>query len=272
MSSAKQNQSIAKLIVGAMTIDGSLDKKEREKVALTLDKIGMGELIADVGAAIEEDSGNFNMFQEASDLVSSLGSDAAEVAPLIFRIVTDVVANDRFVSMREAGYLSSLAKRLNIPTEQARAIFRQVLASRNGRLELSGEQIDEAIHPHLKELLSFQGAEKLVGELAANSLEAMMNEAESGDRKPVVSREDLAKALSVLGLDGNASHESAETVWKETIDNLNLPKMANLGETFVSAAISRIARINDAYKVVLQFHEGTQSAKRAHPMTRKDLN
>ena len=272
MSSAKQNQSIAKLIVGAMTIDGSLDKKEREKVAVTLEKIGMAELIADVGAAIEEDDGNFNMFQEASTLIASLGADSAEVAPLIFRIVTDVVANDRFVSMREAGYLSSLAKRLDVPTDQARMIFKQVLASRNSRLELSGEQIDEKIHPHLKELLSFQGAEKLVGELTADSLEAKMNEAESGSEKPPVSREDLAKALTVLGLDGSASYDAAETVWKETIDNLNLPKMANLGETFVSAAISRIARINDAYKVVLQFHEATQGAKRAHPMRRRDLN
>ena len=33
MSSAKQNKQIAKIIVGAMTIDGSLSKDEREKVA-----------------------------------------------------------------------------------------------------------------------------------------------------------------------------------------------------------------------------------------------
>lgn len=273
MSSARQNHSIAKLIVGAMTIDGSLDKREREKVAHTLETIGMGELVADVGAAIEEDDGNFNMFQECTKLLESLGSDAPSVAPLIFRVVADVVANDRYVSMREAGYLSGLAKRLGLPIEQAQTTFRQVLADRNSRLELSGQQIDETIHPHLKELLSFQGADKLVGELQHNSLEALMNQSESaGAEKPPISREELTRALTVLGLGGNATLDDAENVWRETIDNLNLPKMAGLGETFVSAAISRITRINEAYKIVLHFHDQMTSARQAtRPMTAQDV-
>ena len=48
MSSAKQNFSIARLIVGAMCIDGSLDREERKRVSQILEELGMGELIADV--------------------------------------------------------------------------------------------------------------------------------------------------------------------------------------------------------------------------------
>ena len=84
MSSASENRSIARLIVGAMTIDGSLDKHEREKVARTLDLIGMGELIAYVGAAIDEDDGTFNLYKECKALIDSLGSDATEMANAYF--------------------------------------------------------------------------------------------------------------------------------------------------------------------------------------------
>lgn len=252
MSSAKQNRSIAKLIVGAMTIDGSLDQTERKKVAHTLKTIGFGELIADFGAALDEDDGNFNMFQEVKDLVESLGSEAPEVAPLIFRVVSDVVAHDRFVSVREASYLAGMAKRLNLTDKQAQQIFRQVMAERRGRLEISGKDIDEAINANLKNLLSFEGSDEMVGELDEDSLEELMHSAEEGAQ---VSKDDFARAMTILGLKTNAKLEDAEEVWRETIDGLNLPKMADLGETFVSAAISRISIINDAYKTILHFHE-----------------
>ena len=67
-----------------------------------------------------------------------------------------------------------------------------------------------------------------------------------------VSPEELTRALTVLGLEENSSRAQAEEVWRETITHLDLPKMADLGETFVSAAINRITRINDAYKAVLR--------------------
>lgn len=260
MSSAKQNRHIARLIVGAMSIDGSMSKSERDKVAATLDRIGMGELIADVGAAIEDDDGTFNMFTECKDLHASLGGDAAEVTPLIFRVVCDVIASDRFVSAQEASYLSAMAKRLTLSDETATNIFKQVLAARKSRLEVAASGVDESIHPHLKKLLSFPGAEDLVGRSTEGSIDEMINRAYQSGAE--VSVDDLARALTVLGLPETAKLNDATEVWKETIENLNLPKMANLGETFVSAAINRITRVNEAYKTILQFHESLGSASR----------
>lgn len=255
MSSAKQNRSIAKLIVGAMSIDGTLDRKESEKVAKTLQNIGMGELVADVGAVIEEgEHDQSNLYSECKELRDSLGSNADELAPVIFRIIADVVASDRFVSQREATYLSAMARRLEIPTKTAQSIFRQVMALRRGRLEVAGRQVDGTLNPYLKDLLSFSGSDELVGETDPAALSEMIynaNQALSeGER---LSHDDFERAMAVLGLDSRSKLADAETVWKETISNLNLPKMADLGETFVSAAIARITRVNDAYKTVLHF-------------------
>lgn len=257
MSSAVQNQLIARLIVGAMSIDGELTKKEAEKVARTLSEIGMPELVADVGAVIEaHDIDEFNMFKECRKLTESLGTDADMLAPMIFRLVCDVVANDRFVSEREATYLSAMAKRLGLTVDSAKSIFKQVMAMRRSRLESSGTVISEDINPYLKELLSFQGAEDLVGEADEDSIGEMMHAAkEAMDEGEQISHDEMARSLTILGLGQNAKLEDAEEVWKDTINNLDLPKMAELGETFVSAAINRITRINDAYKTILHFHD-----------------
>ena len=244
-----------------MSIDGSHSKAERDKVAATLERIGMGELAADVGAAIEDDDGTFNMFQECKELVASLGADAHEVTPLIFRVVCDVIASDRFVSAQEASYLSAMAKRLELGEEAATSIFKQVLASRKSRLEVAASGVDESIHPHLKKLLSFPGAEDLVGRSTEGSIDEMIYQAQSKGSE--ISVDDVARALTVLGLPDTAKIEHATEVWKETIDNLNLPKMANLGETFVSAAINRITRVNEAYKTIVHFHESMGSRRAA---------
>jgi len=250
MSSARQNQSIARLIVGAMSIDGELDKSERARVASVLDALGMGELIADVGVALDQDDGAFNLFEECDALLASLQTLAPEVTPLIFRIVADVVASDRFVSSQEATYLSALAKRLGLTSELASSIFKQVLADRHGRLEISGKNVNEAINPFLKELLSFAGADFLVG----RNYEAIAELPEDASAE-AVSADELERAHAVLGLQHGAGLKEAESVWRETIDNLDLPKMAELGETFVSAAINRITRINEAYKVMLRLRK-----------------
>ncbi len=236
-----------------MSIDGTLSRPERQKVAATLEKIGMNELIADVGAAIEDDDGSFNMFQECRDLLASLGSEAREISPLVFRIVCDVIASDRFVSAQEATYLSAMARRLELADEKATGIFKQVLASRRSRLEVAASGVDERLHPHLKKLLSFSGAEDLVGRAGEGSIDEMIDQAlESGAE---ISVDDVTAALTVLGLSPTAGLDDAREVWLDTIENLNLPKLANLGETFVSAAINRITRINEAFKTILRFHE-----------------
>lgn len=256
MSSAKTNKQIARLIVGAMSIDGELDQKEREKVVQTLEKIGMDELIADVGAALDVDCGTLNIFEDAKELMESLGSSAKELSPMIFRIITDVIASDRFVSSREAAYLASLSKRLDITLERSQEILQQVIAERRSRLEVSGESVDEVLNPQLKQLLSFKGADEVVGEADANDIMEMMHKAEDAIKEgEKVCFNDVERALTILGLKTNAKLEDARSVWRETIENLNLPKMADQGETFVSAAINRIKRINDAYKVIAKFHE-----------------
>ncbi len=251
MSSAKENQHIARLIVGAMSIDGDMDEKELQKCAATLNEIGMGQLVAEVGVALEEVDSNFNVFKECKDLVASLGSNSKELSPLIYRIVVDVLASDRFVSMREASYLAAIAKRLDLEWEDAQNIFKKEMARRRGRLEVSGAQIDEAINKNLKELLSFPGSEELVGELDEDSLEELLHEAEAGAD---VCQDEVARAMTILGLKPGAKLEDAEGVWLETINKLNLPKLAEIGETFVSAAIDRMTAINNAYKTILALH------------------
>ncbi len=264
MSSSKQNQHIGKLIVGAMSIDGTLGKDEREKLAKTLDKIGLPELIADVGAAIEEDDGTFNMFEEGKELYESLGADADTTSPIIFRIICDVVASDRFVSSQEASYLSALARRLKISGEDSKRIFQSVMAERRGRLEVSGSGIDELLHPQLKNFLSFEGADQLVGELSEDSLEERLHNArEQMTDGCEICADDVERALTVLGLFRGATLDEAKTVWLDTIETLNLPKMARLGETFVTAGINRITQINEAYKTVLHFFEHLDSTKKA---------
>jgi len=250
VSSAKQNIHIARLIVGAMCIDGSLDREERKKVSHILEDLGMIELIADVGVALDADEGDFNLFEECDALLASLGSVADEVTPLIFRIVADVVASDKFVSSQEVTYLSALSRRLGIQSKTAAKIFQQVLAHTRGRLEISSKQVDVNINPYLKELLSFPGADFLTGRDYA--AEAVAPTPRIEEPEVTVSPEELIRALTVLGLDENSTCAQAEEVWRETITHLDLPKMADLGETFVSAAINRITRINEAYKAVLR--------------------
>ena len=255
MSSAKQNRFIARLIVGAMSIDGSLSRVERQKVAGTLEKIGMPELVADVGVVIEEDDGSFNMFEECKGLLTLLGGEAERLAPLVFRVVCDVIASDRFVSAQEASYLSAMSRKLNVPGDKATAIFKQVIADRRSRLEIAASGVDEAIHPHLKELLSFEGAEQLVGRSNEGSIDDMITKAMDDPAAAAVTLNDVEQSLTILGLPTTAKLQDAEEVWRETIENLNLPKLAGLGETFVTAAINRISKVNNAYRTIVQFQE-----------------
>lgn len=260
MSSAATNKHIARLIVGAMSIDGELDKAEREKVAASLTKMGMPELIADMGLAIEEDCGDFNLFAEAKTIMDDLGSQAEQLTPAIFRIVCSVVASDRFVSSREASYLCSLGARLQLQTDKSQAIFRSILSENRARLEVAGSGIDEVLNTKLKEFLSFEGAEDLIGAVDEDSLEEMIhNNADSTK----VSHQELKEAMAVLGLKANAKLDDATKVWREAIDNLNLPKMADIGETFVTSALSRLNAVHSAYKKIVAFHEQINMGQKA---------
>ena len=267
MSSAKQNQAIGRLIVGAMSIDGSLDKREREKVAHALEKLSMSELLPYVGSAIDEDDGSFNMFQECKVLIESLGSDAPQITPLIFRLVVEVITSDRFVSAQEAAYLSALAKRLNLQVTVAQQILKQVMAEKRGRLEISGKGVDSGVHQNLKDLLSFQGADDLVGQVDPNSIDELISSAtEAMSEGERVSFDDVERALAILGLKSSAKLQDAEAVWRETLENLNLGKMAQLGETFVTAALNRITTINEAFKTIAKFHKATAGGRSKPPI------
>ena len=262
MSTAKQNRSIAKLIVGAMSIDGSLSQNERQKVAGALQRIGMPELIGDVGITIEEDDGSFDMYEECNTLLEILGSEAELIAPKVFRIIADVIANDRFVSTAEASYLSAMARKLNIPNAVATDLFRQAVTERRSRLEIAAKGIDENIRPHLKELLSFPGAEELVGRAAEGSIDEMISQSIEEPAGKNLTPADLELALLALGLPATAKISDAQAVWQETIEHLNLPKLAALGETFVTSALTRIVKVNDAYRTILQFQQKLKGGAR----------
>jgi len=264
MNSLEQNRHIARLLVGAMSIDGQLCAEEQAKVAQALTELHMPELIADFGEALEEDSGDFNMFKECKLLVTSLGSQADKAAPLIFRLILEVIASDRFVSAQEASYLSAMAKRFGLPVETTREIFKQVMAERRSRLEISAKDVDEFIHPHLKEILSFDGADELVGAADEETLEDMLENAKAVITENCeYSKDDVERGLAVLGLPASASLEEAEEVWKNAINNVDLKAMADLGETFVTAALNRLAEINDAYKAVFHLHRHVMNKDKA---------
>lgn len=264
MSSIEQNRHIARLLVGAMSIDGSLDSAEQQKLAKTLSDLGMEELLADVGAAFDEDQSNFNMFKEAKLLRDSLGTEADEYAPVIFQIIAQAVASDRFVSEQEASYLSALARRLRIEPEVSKEIFKTVLTELRSKIEVSGKQIDETLHPHLKELLSFSGAEQIVGQVNEDSLdERLHNAKEKLDSECDFTLADVRSAMEAMGLSPSATYDEAEEYWKNTIKQLNLPQMAALGESFVTAALGRINKIHDAFRIVSKFNAHVETVRRA---------
>jgi hypothetical protein len=264
MSSVQQNRHIARLIVGAMIIDGELSDSEQKKVAIALQDLHMQELVADFGAALEDDFGDFNMFEECKFLMESMGDDADSAAPMIFRLIVEVIASDRFVSAQEASYISAMARRFRLATETTQKIFGQVMAERRGRLEISARDVDEMLHPHLKEILSFEGADELVGEVSEDSLEEMLHDAQAAMAEGCsYTKQDVDRGLAVLGLSRAASLEEATEVWKETIHSVDLKTMAGLGETFVTAALNRLTEINDAYKVVLHVHEHIKTQDKA---------
>jgi tellurite resistance protein len=269
MRSAQENRIIGKILVGAMCIDGTLNKKEREHVAQILTKRGAPELVADVGAALENDFGDLDLFKECRELLEHLGNKASTATPDIFKLVASVVASDRYVSAQEAQYLSALARRLKLSTQQSQTILKGIIEEKRSRLEISGDQVDALIHPHLKELLSFCGADEKVGELSENAIEEHLYEADfSGQDKITV--EDVEKALTILGLSSSGgSLEEAEEVWKEIMEGIKLGQLAYQGAPFVGAALDRAQKIHGAYQTLLTFEE-MRNAEKKKPDTSKE--
>ena len=263
--SSEQNKSIARLLVGAMSLDGELSKQEQQKVVAVLKDKGMSELIADFGLAIDEDHGDFDQFQECKNLVALVGENIDQVGSLAFRMILDVVASDRYVSLQEASYMSALSRGLKVPLERAQKLFKSVMTSRRAYLEIAGSGIDELIHPQLKKLLSFEGAEDLVGYPQEDSLDEMLHMAkERAGSESKHTKEELTRALSMLGLGSTATLRDAEDVWRREIQSSNLLEMCDLGETFVTAGINKLQRVNDAYKIVLQFFEHLEQVREAN--------
>ncbi|HMO17911.1 MAG TPA: hypothetical protein PKA63_06065 [Oligoflexia bacterium] len=254
MRSAQENRILGRIIVGAMCIDGTLGKKEREHVAVVLGKNGASDLVSSVGIALDEDLGDFDLFKECRDLLTILGPEAKNKVPDIFNLVARVVASDRFVSAEEASFLSALSRRLKLSTEKSKSILKKIIEEKRGRLEISGEQVDAMIHPHLKELLSFCGADEVVGEIAENSIaeQIYLHEEEFNEN---LTLSDVENALKVLGLSRGGSLDEAEEIWKEKLEATNLGKLAYQGEAFVTSALENIQRIHNAYKTLINFEK-----------------
>ena len=82
-----ENKHIANLIVGAMSIDGELCIEDRSKAISALEAMQMHELVADLGLAIENDDGDFDLFRESKELIESLGNDSSSRLADIFKVI-----------------------------------------------------------------------------------------------------------------------------------------------------------------------------------------
>lgn len=264
MSKIQENKHIARIIVGAMSIDGELSKDDQQKVITALQALGMQELIADFGNALETDYGDFDLFQESKNLIACLGDTAEARIPTIFKLICNVVVSDRFVSVLEASYLSAISKRLKLPIEKSREIFKEVMVANRARLEVAPKNIDAALHPHLKELLSFEGADQIVGPHSEDSLEELLETAKAEASIEIsYTPEDAYNALAKLGLSKTASLEEAREAWVTAIQRTDLIAMARLGETFVLATLTRLSEMTSAYQILMQVREDLETKRKS---------
>ena len=267
MFSNEESKIIARLIVAGVSIDGSLNSKERESLAecilnQTYINSSLNTLVADVGYALDNDFGDFDIFQDSKNLLDKLGSRAVEISPKIFKLVSACVSGDRFISAQEASFLSALSRRLKISTPIAGKILKELIESKRGKIEVGGEQIDALIHPHLKELLSFSGSNELVGEIKEDSLEERIFQAsqELSEIKKY-SHEEIQNSLSALGLNSTSSIEDAKEIWQKSLASINLLKLSEQGETFVTAALNQAKIINDAYTLLVSVEKSIRLAE-----------
>ena len=264
MGKVQENKHIAKLIVGAMSIDGELSKDDQLKVVAALQSLGMNDLVADFGEALETDYGDFDLYQESKELLAVLGDHTESSTPIIFRLICNVVVSDRFVSVQEASYLSALGKRFKLTIEASREIFKSVMVQNRARLEVAPKNIDAMLHPHLKELLSFEGADQIVGPHSEDSLEEMLESArENVENKIEYTTEDVHQALTSLGVSHTASLEEAKEAWLNGLKNTDLMAMARFGESFVGASLIRLSEMTKAYQILVQVRESLELKDRS---------
>lgn len=251
MFTNEENKSIARIIVAGASIDGTLNSADREMLSNALLKLNLEDLLAEVGFALEHDSGDFDIFEDTKKLIETLGDRSRQLSPLIFEIMAQCISGDRYISTQEATFLSTIARRLKLSTSVAGSILKKVLESKKSKLEISGQQIDALVHPHLKELLSFCGSEELVGEINADSIEERLYQAqkELGEVKEY-KHEDIQKALITLGLNGSSSIDDAKDAWMSCLAKIKPAQLTNQGPTFVAAAINKAKAINDAYLLI----------------------
>ena len=244
-----ENKHIANLIVGAMSIDGELCTEDRSKAISALEAMQMHELVSDLGLAIENDDGDFDLFRESRELINALGKDSSARLADIFKVICKVLSSDRFLSVQEATYLSALTKRFKLELPVAQNILKEVLVLKRGRIEVSAEQIE--MHQGLKELLSFEGSEEIVGAVCEDSIEEQLLSAkETANASLDYSIEDVHSALNKLALPKTASLDEAKQEWMSVVDNTDLKAMAKLGESFVLASAIKVKEATEAYHFI----------------------
>ncbi len=254
MRTVQANKAIATIIVGAMGIDGSLSKEEREQLAKVLSQLGEQALLPDIGVALDNDFGDFDLFRESKALIQSLGTDSNDELQNVFKLVVSVISTDRFVSQDEASFLSALSRAIKISPDRAKKILQEVLTAKKSRIEISGDSVDAMLHPHLKELLSFSGAEEIVGIAPKDSFEEGFIEAgefSSGD----FSEENIRKALKTLGLNSFSTPDEAEEAWLEIVNTADLKVLAKQGIDYLIATLSALTKASEAYKLIKRYSE-----------------
>ncbi len=254
MRTLQANKAIATIIVGAMGIDGSLSTEERDHVAKVLNDLGEESLLPEIGIALDNDFGDFDLFRESKTLIQSLGLNAKDEVLKVFKLVASIISTDRFVSQDEASFLSSLSRSLKISPDKGKKILHEVLSSKKSRLEISGDSVDAMLHPHLKELLSFTGAEEIVGEAPTDSFEeGFMN---SGDlSSDDFSEEKIKQALATLGLNSFSTPDEAEEAWLEIIKSTDIQTVAKQGIDYLIATLNALRKTSEAYKLIKRYTE-----------------
>lgn len=248
MFTLEERKAIARIIVAGASIDGTLNSHDRESLSKILNALQLTDVLAEVGFALDHDFGDFDIFHETKILNETLGERAKKLTPIIFEIITQCVSGDRFVSAQEATFLSTLARRLKLSTHIAGKILKGVLESKRSKLEINGDQIDALLHPHLKELLSFSGSEDLVGEIHEDSIEERLYQAQQElQTTDTYAIEDIQSALITLGLNSSSSIEDAKDAWASQLEEIKLHALLHQGPAFVSAALQRAGKINEAY-------------------------
>jgi DnaJ-domain-containing protein 1 len=209
---------VARLAVAVMAADRRVGPTElaaleglgvREMPAIArLDRLGLGALST---LAFEEARRTASRPPQLDDACASLRATLPNAIPGVLAALTEIAASDGPLVPAETRVLGAIAKRLGMPTNEARLLFATTVAA-----ELAPGEADLTI----------------------------------GRSRPV-SSVALAQARRVLGVQAGARVDTIEAAYRRLVERYNPAKVAALGGDFAALAVRKLAGITDAYDTVL---------------------